>query len=535
MPDNERNKYGSSKWAARAQLKRAGYFSASHNAIFLGFYEPSWKLRLNWNGPSGMLICAGPRAGKFTGIGGYNALPGFSQNTEVVLDIKGEWEEVSKDQTPDDRKVACWSPFERPGVTSSSINPAGHIKAGDKKMISFIKKFMASSIPQTGGNNSKFFELSAQDYGECIAIPITERDGEFTIPAFFDAINMLLQDTPEAHKLEWLMKSSPHKHVVAAAEAIRQGKNSSNNAFLSIMAELKNAFSCMSDPSLRASVSPPFDITLEDIVCDGKWRLYLMPDSGLIETWSPVIRAFYETLKEIKERNPQAPDMDWWLDECHLLAPFPLIAKMLNFGAGIGIRPIIIVQSFAQLDDICPNGSTIIPAGCGVQIYFRIREIESAERISRMLGNQTLRYNDTLARDEAKLKRKKLIDGLFSNGDPIALGRELNHFKKASQHRSEMERPLMTASEIMRLPAGKAIMFGDGLPHPALLTMIPYYERRELAGRFFPHHKYADDMTKVRVKTRWGHTYLNVISTTVPDKYRQFPQYKAQPYLCIEA
>ncbi len=523
MSQNEFNKYGSSDWATWRQLKTAGYCTPSQNALFLGFHDVRWSSRLFWNSAAGILICAGPRIGKFKFIGAFNALPGLSQRTQIFHDPKAEWWEIALDQTPDRRKCAVWSPNKRKGVPQDRINPVC-IKADDPKMISRIKKFLASSVTVTGGN-AKFFELSAQDFGECIAITVTMRDGEFTIPAFYDAINLVLKNTEDAHKFEWLMQSCPHKHVGAAADIIRYGKNNSSNTFQSIMAELKNAFSCMSDPFLRASVSSPFNMSLEEIVRDGRWNLYLMPDSDFIDTWSPVIRAFYETLRELKEHNPDAPDQDWWLDECHLLAPFPLVAKMLNFGAGIGIRPIIIVQSFEQMDDICPNGSTIIPAGCGVQIYFGIREIESAERISRMLGNQTLRYNDALAQDEAKLQRRRLFDGLFGRGDPISLGREYSHHKKASHHRSEIERPLMTASEIMRMTPGRALMFGDELPHPVDLQLFAYYERRELAGQFFPHHKHTDDMTKVRVKTRFGHKLLNVMIGPVPQEFADYPQY----------
>lgn len=535
MDSNEFNRHGSSDWATARDVKRAGYCTASLNAIHLGFFKPSWNWRLNWNGDAGILICAGPRSGKYTGIGGYNALPGFSQRTQVIHDSKGEWWETALNQTLDGRRCAIWSPFERPGVPRHRINPVGHIKAGSEKMVAFIKVLMESLVPESGGGNSRFFELSAREIGEAIAIPVTERDGQLTFPALKYAIDLMLQDTAEAHDFEWLMKSSRWSQVQSVQEFIRQGKKSSSNTFFSVMAELKNALACLSEPRLLESVSPPFDIDIEDIARKGKWNLYLMPHSDFISIWGPVLRTFFTTMKALKEEYPDARDQDWWVDEAHLLAPFPMLARMLNFGAGMGVRPIIMVQSFEQLDDIVPNGSTIIPAGCGVQIYFGIREIESAKTNSEMLGKQTLRYNDGLAQSEARLKRKAIIEGIFSGADPVALGRDYRHQTNASQHRSEMERWLMTASEITRMPAGHAIMFGDHLPHPARIYIPPYYEQRQLAGRFYPHNKYSADMSKVRVKTRLGHTWLDVKTGPVPHEFAQFPQYADGHWTYIES
>ena len=104
------------------------------------------------------------------------------------------------------------------------------------------------------------------------------------------------------------------------------------------MGELSKSVARLSDPQLMASVSPPFDFSLEDLTRGNQTcQVYFMVPPQYVEAWAPVLKALFAAGLIYKSRAPAAARQTWVLDECAQLGAFPLMVKLFTYGAGIGL------------------------------------------------------------------------------------------------------------------------------------------------------------------------------------------------------
>lgn len=529
MPrDNEQYRGGSARWASLQEMRAAGYFRPSDRNLHIGF---AGGKALSWNGEGAVLCCAPPRSGKFTGFGSYNCLTGFSQSNQIFFSPKAEEGVVGFNQTAERRK--CWfvSTTDRYGLPQHRVNPVGHIHDVSTTLEDDMQVFCKDALPESGGNN-KYFELTSQRLVEGLGLTITEWDGELTLPALYDAANLIMQDDDGWEHFAKHMRLSRFDKARAVEAEIAAGKASGSNAFYGVVSEVQNAFSALSVSNVRRAFSPPFDFTLEEWVNTPGSNLYLSPEAEFIKNQKLIWRSVLSTIATLKRRNINAPKIDLHIDETVLLAPFPLIGDLVNFAPGYGLRTIIVVQSLRQLDQLFPNGREIITGGVAVQIYWGANDIDSARRLSETLGNQTLYYDDTLKRAEAKRQARRAADKMLRGGDPFQAGIEQAHYEREAKHRSQTTRRLLHPDEIINMPQGQGVIIGAGLEHPIYAHFPPYFEQRALAGRFLP-SPFFPPKDKIRVKSLFGHKWLPVHRGPPPEIFAQFPQYQGHDHLWV--
>jgi type IV secretory pathway TraG/TraD family ATPase VirD4 len=106
--------------------------------------------------------------------------------------------------------------------------------------------------------------------------------------------------------------------------------------------------------------------------------------------------------------------------------------------AGYGLKAYLITQDIRQIvDEYGPNESIV--SNCQVRIAFAPNQYETAELLSKMTGTQTI--------------RKASFNFSGSRMSPV--------LDRISTHMDEIERPLMTPDEIMRLRPPKKEQRGD--------------------------------------------------------------------------
>lgn len=316
---------------------------------------------------------------------------------------------------------------------------------------------------------------------------------------------------------------------------IAHARQDSAGGYLGILGEMMRAFACLSDPVLRASVSPPFTASLGDLCRDAPaCQLYLMPPAELIATWAPVLKALITAGLVHKSRAPAAPRQTWILDECAQLGVFPLIIKLFTYGAGIGIRPWAVFQSVQQMRALGPNADSIIASSAACKAFFGVRDLDSATMLSRTLGQETLAFHDPRQRAQAVRTRDRAARALLSGGDMLHIADELAFLSLYADTPQLKPRPLMGPDEVLNLGPTKQLLMVDGLPAPLLAGRAPYFEQRFMAGRFHP-SPYHPPASKVRVKTRLGHAWRRVVTAPVPPAFQAYPQYAGGVLSHIEA
>lgn len=517
--------HGTARFAGQDDLAAAGMLRQTQSALFLGFLDgpPIW-----YDGEGGLLMVAGARSGKLRDVLAYNVCSGVCASaTMLILDVKGELAAISRDQTPDGKHCHYWNPLGAHGLPQARVNPIGYLKRSSPTLFSDMKVFVSEALPQSGSANSQYFELNARRYAEAIGLALVQAQGELTLPDLYRAISLLPAGDDDWLNVAWEMHRSGIDLCKTVEAEIAAARADSSGGFRGVVGELQKAVAGLSDPLLRASVSPPYDFDLADL-CAAKRpvQVYLMAPPEMIEPWALVIKSFFAGAMVLKSRAPQAPRQTWVLDECAQLKGFALVEKMFSYGAGIGVRPWAVFQDVSQMDGLSATARRVISSSASVQSYFGVRDLETAKRVSDMLGVETLDYFDAAHQGRAALESGVLLQGMLSGGDVFASAPKLVQQLRESGLRARQRRPLQTPDEVLNMASNRQFIFADGLPGAVYAERAPYWEQRFMAGRYHP-NPYHPPYDQVPVQGRFGPSWRPVIVEPVPAAFAAYPQYRS--------
>ena len=521
-PFNEFNRFGSADFSSLYDLARAGMLRRKDNSLFIGFMgkRPLW-----YSGAGGVLLVAGARGGKLRDMLAYNLCAGICKGPVVVLDMKGELAAISQNQTADRKFNIYWNPSKLHDLPQHRINPVDYINIDNPALVSEVKTFTKNMMPCSGSANGDYFELRAQEFLEGIILTLVRLKGSLTLCDLYHVINLIPGNTESWLDFAFEMSESGYPVSARIEEEIATSRENSSNGFQGILGEIFKAFSCLSDPVLLDSVSPPFDFSFSEMCGEQAYQVYFMPPAEYIDAWAPVIKALFVAGMIYKARKPQALQQTWLIDECAQLDKFPLVTKLFTYGAGIGIRPVAVFQSRFQMRALGPDAENIISSSAAMQIYFAIRDLETAQTISTKIGTQTLSFNHKQQQAQARHAKRQALYSLLNGEDALAAGLNYAHHNHTSRMRTEQQRLLRTPDEVLNTPQTKAYIFTDALPKPLYADRKPYYEQRFMAGRYHP-NPYHPPLDKVPVKTWLGKRERAVVKEPVPTKYVRYPQYK---------
>jgi len=535
--DNEQMRFGSAGFIGPKDPALRPYFSKSPDSLFMGFVG---KRKLYWNGMGGALLVAGARAGKLRDMLAYTLLDGTYAGTLLILDMKGELAAISQNQTrggKDGGGKHCiyWNPSNLHGLPQHRINPVDYIRIDSPSLVSDTKLYAENMIALTGSQGADYFERRGREFLEAIILTLAKIDGVLILPRLYEIINLI--PAGSEHWLDFAFEMSESRFEISnrIEGEIAQSRKSTGNGMQGILGEIFKSFAALSDPVLMASVSPPFDFSLSDLCrCEQPYNFYMMPPAEFVDAWGPVMKAMFVAGMIYKSRSASAPRQTWILDECAQLGKFPLVVKLYSYGAGIGIRPLAVFQSTKQMNALGPEAETIITSSAAARIYFALRDIGSAATLSKMLGTQTLEYDDELAQSKAMMAKKAAIRAVLMDGaSPHAEGTKLAHYNQAATNRTKQARLLRTPDEVMNTADGKAYLFMDGLAGAIYADRTAYYEQADLAGRFHP-NPYHPPLDKVRIKTRFGHRWAKIVRAPVPARFAHYPQYAGGHWSYVE-
>ncbi|WP_025902224.1 type IV secretory system conjugative DNA transfer family protein [Tatumella sp. UCD-D_suzukii] len=137
------------------------------------------------------------------------------------------------------------------------------------------------------------------------------------------------------------------------------------------------------------------------------------------------------------------------LDEFPTLGKLEVFESALAYIAGYGMKAYIITQDVQQLYKAYTNYESII-SNCHVRIAYAPNKVETAEWMSKMTGQTTI-----------------VKESVSTSGKRF--GMVLDNVSTSYQ---EIQRPLMTADEIMRLPGPKKNADGDILSAGEMLVFV---------------------------------------------------------------
>jgi type IV secretion system protein VirD4 len=147
------------------------------------------------------------------------------------------------------------------------------------------------------------------------------------------------------------------------------------------------------------------------------------------------------------------------LDEFPALGRLDFFESSLAFLAGYGVRAFLVAQSLHQIDRAYGHNHAILD-NCHVRVAFAPNDERTAKRLSDALGTAT------------ELRAQRNLSGR-------RLSAWLSHVSMSEQ---ETPRPLLTAGEILQLPARDALVLASGSP-PIRARKLQYFADRNFLDR----------------------------------------------------
>jgi type IV secretion system protein VirD4 len=202
----------------------------------------------------------------------------------------------------------------------------------------------------------------------------------------------------------------------------------------------------------------------------------------------PIIRIFFQQVHDLLMDKRPGPDEPYEvliaLDEFYHLGPMHSLLTKITISAGYKFRMAIMIQNMAQLDELYGKPlrqSTL--AGAQVKLFLAIDDLETANYLSEMLGDTTVKVTTPIRRAGG---------GIFAPA-----GENIHYEGKA----------LRSARELREMPEREAILIVRSAC-PFLLRVFRHYEDspfKEIYAR------YGEIPITVPALRRWGDRDMGVI------------------------
>ena len=455
--------YGSSRWAARCEIAKAGLFDDA--GVFLGRYRADY---LRHDGPEHVMAFAPTRSGKGVGL----VVPTLLSWTgsAVVHDIKGENWTLTAGWRSRFSHCLLFNPTD---PRSARYNPLLEVRKGSDEVrdVQNIADILVD--PEGALERRSHWEKTSHSLlvGAILHVLYAEEEKTLARVATF------LSDPQRsfAHTLRRMMttnhlgtKEHPQVHPVVASAA-REVLNKSENERSGVLSTAMSFLGLYRDPTV-AMTTAACDWRISDLV-DGPVpvSLYLVIPPSDISRTKPLVRLVLNQIgRRLTERLEGDPKKSRKHQLLMMLDEFPALGRLdffetaLAFMAGYGIRAYLIAQSLNQISKAYGENNAILD-NCHVRIAFSSNDERTAKRISDALGTAT------------ELRAQRNYAG-------HRLAPWLSHVMVSRQ---ETARPLLTPGEVMQLPPADELVMVSGLA-PIRAKKLRYFEDRNFTSRVLP-------------------------------------------------
>lgn len=453
--------YGSSKWAKRSEIKKAGLLTT--DGVFLGRVSNNY---LRHDGPEHVMAFAPTRSGKGVGL----VIPTLLawRHSAVIHDIKGEnWDLTSGWRA----KFSTVVRFDPTHPQTLRYNPLLEVRKGQDEVrdVQNIADILVD--PDGGLERRNHWDKTAHALlvGAILHVLYAEEDKTLA------GVAHLLSDPSCSfyRTLERMLSTNhlgttdtPVVHPVIAQSA-RELMNKSENERSGVLSTALSFLSLYRDPTVARATSA-CDFRINDLVAASKpLSLYLVVPPSDISRTRPLVRLI---LNQIGRRLTETHDTSvegrrqvlFMLDEFPALGRLDFFETALGYMAGYGLRAFLIAQSLNQISKAYGPENAVLD-NCHVRVAFASNDERTAKRISDALGTTT------------ELRAMKNYAG-------HRLAPWLSHVMVSRQ---ETARQLLTPGEVMQLPADDEIVMVAGAP-PIRAKKLRYYQDRNFAERVLP-------------------------------------------------
>jgi type IV secretion system protein VirD4 len=475
--------HGSAHWASKQDVERTGLIGTGAG-VYVGAWKDAHSNRMHYlrhDGPEHIMAFAPTRSGKGVGL----VLPTLLSwpHSAVIYDIKGEnWALTAGWRKQEGGNHAI--KFEPSAIDGSSarFNPLTEVRVGTDREVADVQNIMTMIVDPDGKGLQDHWQKSSQALLVGVALHVLYAEPDKTLNGIVSFLSDPTRDVEKAMKFildtdhdlsgpGWPNRdgSPNYCHPVAAAAA-RDMLNKAEEERSGVISTAISYLTLYRDPIVARNTAVS-DFRIHDLMnAEKPVSLYLVvPPSDkdrlrpLIRlTINQIVRGLTEKMEFKDGRSVTAHKhrLLLMLDEFPSLGKLDVFEESLAFIAGYGLKAYLIIQDIAQLWTAYGKDESIF-SNCQVRIAYAPNKIETADLLSKMTGIATV------------VKHSHSYSGsLYGSQSNISTSTQ------------ETQRPLLTADEVMRLPAARKDARGNVIePGDMLIFMAgqtPIYGKQIL-------------------------------------------------------
>lgn len=461
--------HGSARWANQKDIEDSGLLPKKKRVIdFLkgvksqipaGVYVGSWvdkkgrTFYLRHNGPEHVLCYAPTRSGKGVGL----VIPTLLSwpNSAVITDLKGELWALSAGwrQRYANNKVLRFEPASSNGGVA--WNPLDEIRIGTEYEVGDVQNLATLIVDPDGKGLIDHWQKTSQALLVGLIIHALYKAKNEDSVATLPSIDAMLSN-PNSDIRELWMEMTQYEHIdgvnhLAVGSAGKDMLDRPDEEAGSVLSTAKSYLSLYRDPVVAKNVSSS-DFKIGQLMHhDNPVSLYIVTQPNDKARLRPLVRIMVNMIirlladrMDFENGRPVAHykhRLLMMLDEFPSLGKLEILQESLAFVAGYGIKCYLICQDINQLKsrETGYGHDEVITSNCHVQVAYPPNRIETAEHLSKLTGQTTIS------------KEQITTSGKRTSG---LLG-------QVSRTIQEVQRPLLTPDECLRMPGPQKSISGD--------------------------------------------------------------------------
>jgi type IV secretion system protein VirD4 len=415
---------------------------------------------LRYSGDRHRLICAPTRSGKFVSCVGPLLLNDVDSSA-LVVDIKGEAAAITGAWRKQAGPIYVLDPWGLSGHPAASFNPLDLLKP-DSPDLAEDAAMLADALVVEGSDNDRHWNEEAKAFLSALMLHVACDPAE-TNKTLTRVRGIMTLEPAELGKVLAAMANSNLAHGLIRRGAARFTQKGDKEAS-GVISTAQQQTHFLDSPRLRESLAKSsFDFAdLKKKVC----TVYLVLPAERVSSFNRWLRLLISVGLTTLQRTPGKPTepIKFIVDEFPALgAGLKVVEAGIGLMAGFGVQFHIIVQDFNQLNDTYGNRWQSFVANSGIVQVFGVRDLFTAEYISKLTGDSTVRV---LGESYSEISREQSRRGFSGQGQSI----------------NEAHRPLLTPGEVMTLSDMVQLIFpANG--HPILCRKHRWFEEQPWAIR----------------------------------------------------
>lgn len=509
--------HGSARWAEKKDIQAAGLLPRKRRFLNVitgkgtptstGVYVGGWEDKdgnfyyLRHNGPEHVLTYAPTRSGKGVGLVVPTLLSWAA--SMVITDLKGELWALTAGwrQKHAKTKVMRFDPASNSGGVC--WNPLDEIRLGTEYEVGDVQNLAHLIVDPDGKGLDSHWQKTAYALLVGVILHALYKARIEGSTATLPSVDAMLAD-PRRDIGELWMEMATYEHVDgqnhhAIGSAARDMMDRPEEEAGSVLSTAKSYLSLYRDPVVARNVGRS-EFRIKDVMhADDPVSLYIVTQPNDKARLRPLVRILVNMIvrlladkMEFENGRPVAHykhRLLMMLDEFPSLGKLEILQESLAFVAGYGIKCYLICQDINQLKsrDTGYGHDETITSNCHVQLAYPPNRVETAEHLSRLTGQTTV-----------------VKEQITTSGSRTAV-----MHGRVSRTYQEVQRPLLTPDECLRMPgpkkndkdeieqAGDMVIYVAG--YPAIYGKQPLYFKDPVfqARAAIPAPKFSDRLRQV--------------------------------------